>query len=105
MPGGFCVSDDTTTQCLLFPDIFPKPVVAQFDQQDGSSDGGAVPGGRSVRPQRRRGAGVAAVGLETTRGPPRLLLFFLLGAVTLLAIDALFAPWSFFFVSNAKRPA
>jgi len=36
------VSDNTTTQCLLFPDIFPKPVVAQFDQQNGSSDGGAL---------------------------------------------------------------
>jgi hypothetical protein len=36
------VSDNTTTQCLLFPDIFPKLVVAQFDQQQGSSDGGAL---------------------------------------------------------------
>jgi hypothetical protein len=27
---------------LLFPDIFPKPVVAQFDQREGSSDGGAI---------------------------------------------------------------
>lgn len=35
------MSDNTTTQCLLFPDIFPKPVVAQFDQRNGSSDGGA----------------------------------------------------------------
>ena len=35
------MSDDTTTQCLLLPDIFPKPVVAQFDQRQGSSDGGA----------------------------------------------------------------
>ncbi|MGH9453915.1 MAG: IS1380 family transposase [Terriglobia bacterium] len=33
---------DTTTQCLLFPEIFGKPVVAQFDQRQGSSDGGAV---------------------------------------------------------------
>lgn len=32
---------DTTTECLLFPDIFTKPVVAQFDQRQGSSDGGA----------------------------------------------------------------
>ncbi len=30
------------TQCLLFPDAFPKPVVARFDQELGSSDGGAV---------------------------------------------------------------
>lgn len=36
------MSDDTTPQCLLFPDIFPKPVVAQFDQRQGSSDGGAL---------------------------------------------------------------
>jgi hypothetical protein len=36
------VSDDSTTQCLLFPGIFGKPVVAQFDQRDGSSDGGAL---------------------------------------------------------------
>jgi hypothetical protein len=27
---------------LLFCDIFPKPVVAQFDQRQGSSDGGAI---------------------------------------------------------------
>jgi hypothetical protein len=26
----------------LFPGIFRKPVVAQFDQQEGSSDGGAL---------------------------------------------------------------
>jgi Transposase DDE domain group 1 len=36
------VNDDTTTQCLLFPDIFPKPVVARFDRRQGSSDGGAL---------------------------------------------------------------
>ena len=36
------MSDDSTTQCLLFPGIFRKPVVAQFDQRDGSSDGGAL---------------------------------------------------------------
>jgi DDE family transposase len=36
------VSDDSTTQCLLFPGIFRKPVVAEFDQRDGSSDGGAL---------------------------------------------------------------
>jgi len=32
----------TTTECLLFPDIFDRPVVAKFDQRQGSSDGGAV---------------------------------------------------------------
>src|SRR6516165_2431815 len=40
--GGFYVSDDSTTQCVLFPGSFPKPVVAQFDQRQGSSDGGAL---------------------------------------------------------------
>jgi len=27
---------------LLFPELFPKPVVAHFDQRKGSSDGGAL---------------------------------------------------------------
>ncbi|HYV30970.1 MAG TPA: IS1380 family transposase [Candidatus Binatia bacterium] len=36
------MAEHTTTQCLLFPDIFPKSVVAQFDQPQGSSDGGAI---------------------------------------------------------------
>jgi hypothetical protein len=36
------VTNDSTTECLLFPEIFSKPVVAQFDEQQGSSDGGAI---------------------------------------------------------------
>ena len=32
----------TTTQCVLFENLFGKPLVAQFDQHHGSSDGGAV---------------------------------------------------------------
>lgn len=36
------MSDDNTTQCLLFPRIFCKPVIAEFDQRGGSSDGGAL---------------------------------------------------------------
>lgn len=36
------MSEHTTTECLLFPDIFPKPVVVQFDQRQSSSDGGAI---------------------------------------------------------------
>jgi len=36
------LSEDTTTDCLLFPDIFDRPVVAKFDQRQGSSDGGAI---------------------------------------------------------------
>jgi Transposase DDE domain group 1 len=40
--GGFRLSDDTTTDCLLFSEIFSQPVVAKFDQRQGSSDGGAI---------------------------------------------------------------
>ena len=35
------MTNDSTTECLLFPEIFSKPVVAQFDEQQGSSDGGS----------------------------------------------------------------
>lgn len=36
------MADDTTTQCLLFPEISRKAVITRFDQEHGSSDGGAV---------------------------------------------------------------
>jgi Transposase DDE domain group 1 len=36
------VPKHTTTQCVLFPAISKRPVVAKFDQAPGSSDGGAV---------------------------------------------------------------
>ena len=36
------MSENTTTQRLLFSDLFPKPVVVEFDQRQGSSDGGAI---------------------------------------------------------------
>jgi DDE family transposase len=36
------LSNHSTTQCLLFPELFERPVVAQFDQRQGSSDGGAI---------------------------------------------------------------
>ena len=36
------MAEDITTQCLLFPELFRKPVYARFDQELGSSDGGAV---------------------------------------------------------------
>ena len=36
------MSEDSTTECLLFPEIFSKPSVVQFDQRQGSSDGGAI---------------------------------------------------------------
>jgi len=36
------VFEDSTTQCLLFAETFAKPAVLQFDQLNGSSDGGAI---------------------------------------------------------------
>ena len=36
------MSDDSTTERLLFPEIFSKTAVVQFDQRQGSSDGGAI---------------------------------------------------------------
>jgi hypothetical protein len=36
------LTEHTTTQCVLFPGIFERPVVAKFDQVQGSSDGGAI---------------------------------------------------------------
>jgi hypothetical protein len=36
------VSHDSTAQTVLFPEIFAKAVVAKFDQEHGSSDGGAL---------------------------------------------------------------
>jgi hypothetical protein len=36
------VSEHSTTQRVLFPGIFERPVVAEFDQPQSSSDGGAI---------------------------------------------------------------
>ena len=36
------MTENSTTERLLFPEIFAKPVVLEFDQRQGSSDGGAV---------------------------------------------------------------
>ena len=36
------MSEHTTTQCFLFSEIFDRPVVAKFDERQGSSDGGAI---------------------------------------------------------------
>ena len=36
------MSDPTTRQSVLFPDLFRKPLIATFDQQHASSDGGAI---------------------------------------------------------------
>jgi len=36
------LNDSTATECWLFPEIFAKPIRMEFDQGQGSSDGGAV---------------------------------------------------------------
>ncbi len=36
------MTEDTTTQCYLFPEPFPKKILVQFDGDRVSSDGGAV---------------------------------------------------------------
>ncbi|HLN48170.1 MAG: IS1380 family transposase [Steroidobacteraceae bacterium] len=36
------MDDDSTRQTVLFSDLFSRPMVAEFDQQHGSSDGGAI---------------------------------------------------------------
>ena len=36
------MSEHSTTQCVLFPGIVQRPVVAKFDQRQGSCDGGAI---------------------------------------------------------------
>ena len=36
------MADHSTTQCWLFPDVLSKPVLVHFDEEMGSSDGGAV---------------------------------------------------------------
>lgn len=36
------MTEHSTTHCVLFPELFVRPVVVQFDQAQGSSDGGAV---------------------------------------------------------------
>jgi len=39
---GFRLTDSTATERLLFPEIFAKPVMLEFDERQGSSEGGAV---------------------------------------------------------------
>jgi hypothetical protein len=36
------MDDDSTRQTVLFSDLCGRPVVAEFDRQHGSSDGGAI---------------------------------------------------------------
>lgn len=39
----FFASDASTTPCLLFPEVFHEPAVAQLDPHQASFDGSAVP--------------------------------------------------------------
>lgn len=36
------MAEPTTTPCLLFPELFDRPLVMRFDQEQASSDGGAI---------------------------------------------------------------
>ena len=36
------MTTDTEPQTVLFPDLFDKPLFAKFNQEQASSDGGAV---------------------------------------------------------------
>jgi hypothetical protein len=36
------MAEPTTTPCLLFPELFDRPLTARFDQEHASSDGGAI---------------------------------------------------------------
>jgi hypothetical protein len=40
--GTFRFGGDSTRQSVLFPHLFFKPLLAQFDERHGSSDGGAI---------------------------------------------------------------
>ena len=40
--GGPCMAADKISQTVLFPDLFDKPLVATFDREQASSDGGGV---------------------------------------------------------------
>jgi hypothetical protein len=64
------LSEHTTTDCLLFSDIFDRPVVAKFDQRLGSSDGGAI---LLKAAERRLGLTSAlATGLRDDRQPGKV---------------------------------
>jgi hypothetical protein len=41
-PEGLRVRQSTTTACVSFQGLFPKPILARFDQPRGSSDGGGI---------------------------------------------------------------
>ncbi|PYT97682.1 MAG: IS1380 family transposase, partial [Acidobacteria bacterium] len=64
------MSEHTITECLLFPDIFDRPVVAAFDQRQGSSDGGAIL--LKAAERRLRLTTALAAGLRDDRQPGKV---------------------------------
>ena len=54
------MTDNSTTQRWLFPEVFSKPVEVQFDQAESSSDGGAVLLKAAEQPYRTLLSGMAA---------------------------------------------
>ncbi len=64
------MSEHTITDCLLFPELFDRPLVAKFDQRQGSSDGGAI---LLKAADRRLGLTTALAGcLEDERQPGKV---------------------------------
>jgi hypothetical protein len=64
------LSEHTITDCLLFPELFDRPLVAKFDQRQGSSDGGAI---LLKAADRRLGLTTALAGcLEDDRQPGKV---------------------------------
>lgn len=65
------MADDSTTQCWLFADLANRPVAVRFDEERGSSDGGAVLLGAA---DRRLGLSDALAGcLRDGRDPERVI--------------------------------
>ena len=65
------MADDSTTQCWLFEDLAKRQVVVRFDQERGSSDGGAVLLGAA---DRRLGLSEAlAACIRDDRAPERVV--------------------------------
>ena len=64
------MDSDSTTQTVLFPEIFSKPVVARLHQDGSSSDGGALLL-RAADQRLRLSATLAELVIERHRKPSR----------------------------------
>lgn len=65
------MGDDSTTQCWLFEDLAKRPVTVRFDQERGSSDGGALLLGAADR--RLRLSEALAACIRDGRDPERVV--------------------------------